>query len=597
MFYVVGIPSKDHPLLIRKILKSLWFVISYTEKARRYRLKSFGRPANEHKYTKNESEQITVVDFFRDTWNYRLCYTHLPVVELYDPDDKNQSYFLPMELVNVDEGQPNLQPLTSEQHAKATNKTVVHPDECYRMIRRVTDERRFKQDPYLEKFGLTVDVDEMLMLPARILPPPKIIYKSSHGAQGDVIERVQIGKWWLNNRFDKTCEIRTWAVVLVSEREPDNRQIRLTRDFAQRISQAMSKYDIRFNSSPIEKFDAAVPQTILARMNELKMQEYEVIIYILDQVDDEIYHLIKYFGNIKIGMVTQCIRFDQLMSNSDPREMDMYIQNLVEKFNARLRGVNQLVSLMPALISPLARSNIFMFFGIDCTHITCSHVRPSIVAVVGSKDSTNTQYAARVLQQFPQKGKIAFAIINDLHKYVVELIRVFSNHNSCLPNKLVFYQVGLDDGSFEKMLDNELRAIQRACQGTVLDTDIVSLNGFEFYLNSDATIQGTSRPMLYKVLYDEIGFTLDDIQQLTYYLCHIDVRCTKAIYVPAPVHCATLHVSHHLELHYKSQMSKDMNEINHAMLKYCIQFNLSSIEKFEAGVPQTILVHMNELKM
>ncbi|CAF3489248.1 unnamed protein product, partial [Rotaria sp. Silwood2] len=102
MFYVVGIPSKDHPLLIRKILKSLWFVISYTEKARRYRLKSFGRPANEHKYTKNESEQITVVDFFRDTWNYRLCYTHLPVVELYDPDDKNQSYFLPMELVNVD---------------------------------------------------------------------------------------------------------------------------------------------------------------------------------------------------------------------------------------------------------------------------------------------------------------------------------------------------------------------------------------------------------------------------------------------------------------------------------------------------------------
>ncbi|CAF2970512.1 unnamed protein product, partial [Rotaria sp. Silwood2] len=37
--------------------------------------------------------------------------------------------------------------------------------------------------------------------------------------------------------------------------------------------------------------------------------------------------------------------------------------------------------------------------------------------------------------------------------------------------------------------------------------------------------------------------------------------------------------------------------IVNAMLKYCIQFNLSSIEKFEAGVPQTILVHMNELKM
>ncbi|CAF4649051.1 unnamed protein product, partial [Rotaria sp. Silwood1] len=326
---------------------------------------------------------------------------------------------------------------------------------------------------------------------------------------------------------------------------------------------AMSKYGIRFNSSPIEKFDAAVPQTILARMNELNMQEYEVIIYILDQVGDDISYLIKYFGNIKIGMVTHCIRFDQLVSNSDPREMDMYIQNLVEKFNARLRGVNQLVSLMPALKSPSARSDIFMFFGIDCTHITCSQVRPSIVAVVGLKDSTNTQYAA----------------------------------------------LGLDDGSFEKVLDNELRAIQRACQelyghnqlpqicfvvvkkrhhtrfftwnkqsnqanniqpGTVIDTDMVSLNGFEFYLNSDATIQGTSRPMLYQVLYDEIGFTSDDIQQLTYYLCHIDVRCTKAIYVPAPVHYATLHVSHHLKLHYKSQMVKDMNEINHVLEHTCL---------------------------
>ncbi len=63
----------------------------------------------------------------------------------------------------------------------------------------------------------------------------------------------------------------------------------------------MSKYGIRFASSPIEKSDAAVPQTLLARMNELKMQGCEVIIYILNQVGDDIYHVIKFFGNIKLG--------------------------------------------------------------------------------------------------------------------------------------------------------------------------------------------------------------------------------------------------------------------------------------------------------
>ncbi len=51
--------------------------------------------------------------------------------------------------------------------------------------------------------------------------------------------------------------------------------------------------------------------------------------------------------------------------------------------------------------------------------------------------------------------------------------------------------------------------------GTVIDTDIVSPNGFEFYLNSHTAIQGTSRPTLYHVLYDDIGFTSDEIQQLT----------------------------------------------------------------------------------
>ncbi|CAF4787303.1 unnamed protein product, partial [Rotaria sp. Silwood2] len=111
----------------------------------------------------------------------------------------------------------------------------------------------------------------MLIIPARILTPPEIKYKSSQDDQRDVIERVQIGKWYLNNHFNKAREIRAWALVLVSQKEPDARQVGLARDFASKIPQAMSKYGIRFNSAAIEKSDAAVPDIILARMNELKM--------------------------------------------------------------------------------------------------------------------------------------------------------------------------------------------------------------------------------------------------------------------------------------------------------------------------------------
>jgi eukaryotic translation initiation factor 2C len=236
-FCLSGIPPQDHLLLVGKVLKSIWFITSHTNQICRYRLKSFGGPANEHTFTKNENEQITVADYFNDEWKIRLRHPHLSVVELFNPAQKNQSHFVPMELVTVDEWQLNLIPITPEQRAKATKKTVIRPGECYRIIQSFANERRFNQDPCLETFGLTVDVNKMLMLPARILPPPKIIYKSSHGDQGDVIERVQIGERWLNNRFDKTCEIHAWAIVFVSEHKTNNQRIGLTRDFAERIPQ------------------------------------------------------------------------------------------------------------------------------------------------------------------------------------------------------------------------------------------------------------------------------------------------------------------------------------------------------------------------
>jgi hypothetical protein len=68
------------------------------------------------------------------------------------------------------------------------------------------------------------------------------------------------------------------------------------------------------------------------------------------------------------------------------------LKNLVQKFNAKLGGMNQLVSLMRALTSSSVRGDVFMFFGIDCTHVTCSRERPSIAAIIGSKDSTSLFY-------------------------------------------------------------------------------------------------------------------------------------------------------------------------------------------------------------
>ncbi|CAF3991335.1 unnamed protein product [Rotaria sp. Silwood1] len=74
-----------------------------------------------------------------------------------------------------------LKPLIIEQCAKVTKTTVVYPSERYGTIRRIADQRRFNNDSYLEKFDLTVNINKMLMSPAKILQTPEIRYKSSLG--------------------------------------------------------------------------------------------------------------------------------------------------------------------------------------------------------------------------------------------------------------------------------------------------------------------------------------------------------------------------------------------------------------------------------
>lgn len=53
-------------------------------------------------------------------------------------------------------------------------------------------------------------------------------------------------------------------------------------------------------------------------------------------------------------------------------------------------------------------------------------------------------------------------------------------------------------------------------------------------------IQGTSRPSHYHVLWDDNSLTADELQQLTYQMCHTYVRCTRSVSIPAPAYYAHL---------------------------------------------------------
>lgn len=58
---------------------------------------------------------------------------------------------------------------------------------------------------------------------------------------------------------------------------------------------------------------------------------------------------------------------------------------------------------------------------------------------------------------------------------------------------------------------------------------MVSSHFYDFYLNSHAGIQGTSRPSKYTVLIDENGIPVDALQAYIYRLTHAYARCNRSV--------------------------------------------------------------------
>jgi eukaryotic translation initiation factor 2C len=76
--------------------------------------------------------------------------------------------------------------------------------------------------------------------------------------------------------------------------------------------------------------------------------------------------------------------------------------------------------------------------------------------------------------------------------------------------------------------------------GTAVDSVITDPEFYDFYLCSHFGIQGTSRPAHYHVLKDDNKFTVDELQAITYHMCHLYARCTRSVSIPAPCYYAHL---------------------------------------------------------
>jgi eukaryotic translation initiation factor 2C len=286
-----------------------------------------------------------------------------------------------------------------------------------------------------------------------------------------------------------------------------------------------------------------------------------------------------------MALPTQCIKWDKVAK--PPRGIHY---NVLLKMNFKLGGTSHvLASRLPSGAQgaagngsvfqspPASLSWIFdrpcMLVGIDVSHPEPGMQRESMAAVVGSVDGSATKYVAHISAQTGRQE-----MVSALTEAMDCLFKAFrARQKNRMPETVIVYRDGVSEGQYDQVLQVELPQIQQAiaqqgyeegavrvvvvvctkghrtrlvcqenagaeyvnpCPGLVVDSAITSENLNEFYLNSHAAIQGTSKPCRYTLLYDELGIKMSELQLLTYWTTYLYARCNKSVSYATPAYYA-----------------------------------------------------------
>ncbi|RHZ87940.1 hypothetical protein Glove_28g30 [Diversispora epigaea] len=561
-----GINERDSQK-IERTLKNVKIRVMHRGDAasrRKYRIIGLTRtPANQTRFTAND-QQTDVATYFNNTYQRRLNFAHLPCVIV-----GTRNTYLPLEVCNVIEGQRHIRKLNDKQTADMIKFTCQPPHIRANKIRQGFEALNYRQNEYLQQFGLRIS-NEMETIQARVLPTPFVEY---HQNSRESSFQPKDGAWNLRDKKVATgATLGSWSVVVFCSDQIC--PAKSVQGFIRELINVCQDtgMNIPNRNPPIihaglqGDTEAELKQAWLRAGNMAKSQP-QLIVCVLPNTGVPLYAEIKRVSDTVIGVATQCVQSKHVMMAKK-----QYCANVCLKMNVKLGGMN---SYLGPNYLPFISDRPTILIGADVTHPPPGDTtRPSITALCGSMDAKASRYSASIRVQGTRTE-----IIVDLANMVKELLKTFYQTCGRKPERIIFYRDGVSEGQFRQVLDEEIGAVRAAClaldatyrptitfvvvqkrhhtrffpidrrdadrtgnclPGTVVDSNITHPTEFDFYLQSHAGLQGTSRPTHYHVLHDENNFTADTLQTLSYNLCYLYARCTRSVSLVPPVYYAHL---------------------------------------------------------
>ncbi|XP_067935412.1 piwi-like protein Ago3 isoform X2 [Watersipora subatra] len=243
---------------------------------------------------------------------------------------------------------------------------------------------------------------------------------------------------------------------------------------------------------------------------------------------------------------------------SDDRKLRSVVQKISLQINAKLGGELWQLNI------PLKNT---MYVGIDVYHDGAKGKSRSVTGMVASLNKAATRYYSRVSTQGPGEE-----LINGLKTCFIAALKKYHEVNNVLPDKVIVFRDGVGDSMLEivaehevkqlstcfstfeqyrqqlpgltvivvqKRINSRLYAVNRGVKenpppGTIVDHTMTKANWFDYYLVSQHVTQGTVMPAHYVVIHDTSQLKPDNLQQLSYKMCHLYYNWAGTVRVPAP---------------------------------------------------------------
>ncbi|XP_063849794.1 protein argonaute-4-like isoform X2 [Scylla paramamosain] len=505
----------------------------------------------------------TVEQYFLHFYGLSLRYPRLNCLHV---APKQRLIFLPLEVCELVGGQrlgswgggwspERKYPWNPHQDPHRDRYWDLGPEERQKHIAALVRSPPLALDPALTRLGLRIE-QEAVEVVGKVLPPPTLLASTRVVPEG--------GRWQLGQGVGlyKPATLHTWSLVQYDVQ--GLKRNTLHERFLQRLREVGRALgmDVRQPSVDVVR-KATKPLDDLVAL--LRYYPYsQLTLFLMRPGVPYLHEDTKHAGNFILEHVTQCVAPD---TYRDKLQDDQVMTSLLLQMNAKCGGVSVALD-WPALL--------------PASTLMCKPVLVVGAAMDGHpKNFPRSAFLAAMVGMMAREGGPCVTLVHPQHRQhciantasnFERLLLRYYETNHTKPQSLLVYRLDLPQEELERVTAWEATEIRRACSGmqvdgeyqppityvwvsrshhtrlfrgpgggggnippgTVVEGDIIHPSIRGFFLSSHLSDSGTTRPTEYRVVYDDNHLGLDELQTVTYALCHLHASCSQAVSLPAP---------------------------------------------------------------